>query len=96
MTKRISSFGAIAQRRERSVQQLDGPRVDVKVEFGPQAEQNIGGVTIRRHARIAHGSEKDGVEIALEHLHGARGKRGAVAQKALRAPIELHEFGLAI
>ena len=89
-------FAAIAQRSQRCVEQLHGPRVHVEIELGAQAEQNIGGVAIRRHARIAHSAEKNGVEIAPEHFHGAGGKRGAVAQEALGAPIELHEFGLAV
>src|SRR6266446_4957879 len=89
-------LAAVAQRRERTIEQFDGSSVHVKIELGTQAEKNIGGMAIRRHARIAHGAEENSVEIAPEHLHRSGGKRGAVAQKALRAPVELHEFSLAL
>src|SRR6266704_3852413 len=89
-------FAAVAQRRERTIKQLDGARVHVKIELGTQAEKNIGGMAIRRHARIAHGAEENSVKIAPEHLHRARRQRGGVAQEALRAPIKLHEFRLAL
>src|SRR5207245_3169080 len=85
----------VAQRRERTIEQLDGSSVHVKIELGTQAEKNICGMAIRRHARIAHGAEENSVEIAPEHFHRAGGKRGAVAQEALRAPVELHEFSFA-
>src|SRR6266571_4434712 len=77
-------LAAVAQRRERTI------------ELGTQAEKNICGMAIRRHARITHGAEENSVEIAPEHFHRAGGKRGAVAQEALRAPVELHEFSLAL
>src|SRR5437879_10710396 len=88
-------FAAIAQRRQRRIEQLDGTRVHIKIELGAQPQKNIRGVTVRRHARIADGAEENSVEVAPEHFHGAGGKRGGVAQEALRAPVELHEFSFA-
>jgi len=89
-------FAAIPQRRERRIEQLHWPSVHVEVELGAEAQQNVRGVAIRRHPRIAHGAEKNGVEIASEHLHSVGRKRGAFAQEALRAPVEFHEISLTI
>src|SRR5579872_5181199 len=89
-------FAAVAQGRERGIEQFHGAGIHVKVELCAQSQKNVGGVPVRRHTRIAHGAKKDGVEVAAEHLHGARRKRRAVAQKALRAPVEIYEVGLAL
>src|ERR1700730_16038806 len=43
-------FAAIAQRRERAIEQIHGPCVNVEIKLGPQPEKNIGGGTNRKTA----------------------------------------------
>src|SRR5260370_37809097 len=77
-------FGAIAQRSEALVQQFDGSGIDVEVQLEAKAQQDIGGMLIRRHARIAKRAEKDGIEFVAEHFDGGRGQRNDLAQVLVR------------
>src|SRR6266852_4667171 len=85
-------FGAIAQRSEALVKQFDGSGVDIEVQLEAKAQQDIGGMLIRRHAGIAKRAEKDGIEFVAEHFDGARGQRNALAQVLVRAPIQFDKF----
>ena len=86
---------AIAQRSERSIQQFHGPGVDVEIELEAQAEQNVGGVFVAGHTRIAHRAEQDGVKFVAQHLLAAFGQRCSIAQIAVGAPVNFGEFEFA-
>src|SRR3989449_9221565 len=59
------------QRRKIGVQQLYRPEVDVEIEPEPQSEQDIPGVLVPGHARIAQGAqEEDRKSTRLNSSHG--------------------------
>ena len=54
------------------MQQFHRPGVDVEVELKTKAQQDIGGMLIRRHARVAERAEENGVKLLAKHSDGAR------------------------
>ena len=44
------------------------------------------------HARIAEGSDQDGVEVAAQHGEAVWRHRGLIAQIAIGAPVEMGQF----
>jgi len=83
---------AVFQRSETLVEELRRTGIDEEVEFEAQAEEDVGGVLIGGHARIAQRTEKDGVEFALEHFDRALGKRDFFAEVFIGGPVEFDEF----
>ena len=55
---------ATLQRAEPLVEQRHRPIVHIQVERDPHAEQDVAGVAVVGHARIADRTQKDGVEVA--------------------------------
>src|SRR5882672_7478112 len=85
-------LGAVAQRCQPVVEQFDGPGVDVEVEFETKPQQDIGGVLIRRNARIPERAKENGVEFVAQYFDGTDWEAYALAQKLVRAPVEFDEF----
>src|SRR5882672_1351963 len=85
-------LGAVAQRCQPVVEQFDGPGVDVEVEFETKPQQDIGGVLIRRNARVPERAKKNSVEFIAQHFDGTDWEAYALAQKLVRAPVEFDEF----
>src|SRR5580704_6451642 len=85
-------FGAVAQGSEPVVKQLDGPGVNVEVQLEAQPKQDVGGMLIRRHARVSERAKKNGIKLVPQHLYCTRGQRDAFPEVLFRAPIEFHEF----
>ena len=81
----------VLQRAELGVEEPHRTVVHVQVEAEPHAEQDVGGVAVVGHARVAQRAEQDGVEAALQHLQGALGQRDARLQIMIRAPFEMGE-----
>src|SRR5204862_8318483 len=51
------------QRTQPIVEQADRPVVGVEIELEADAEENVPGVTVVRHARIAERADEDGIEL---------------------------------
>ena len=89
------AFGAVAKRGQTIVEQFHRPGVDVEIELEAQAQQNVGGVLIDGHARVAQRAEEDGVEFIAKHFDGAGGQRDAFPEVLVGAPVELDELDVA-
>ena len=80
------------ERRQPLVEQPHRAQVDVEVELEAQAEQDVARVHLLGHARIAERAEQDRRVVIAQLLDRALGQRGAVAQPALGAPVELDQL----
>jgi hypothetical protein len=83
------------ERAELLVEEPHGPVVHVEVELEAHPEEDVGGVPIVGHPRVAHRSEEDRAEALAEELEAARRKRLARLQVALRSPVERGHADLA-
>ena len=79
-------FGAAVQRSQPLVQQFHRPGVHVEIELEAQAQQNVGGVLVGGHTRIAERAKQDGVEFIAQHFDRAVGQANAFAQEICRRP----------
>jgi hypothetical protein len=70
---------AILERRQARVEKFHRTQIDVEVEPAPHPQQNILGVLIRRHARVAERARQNRVELAREHVERAVRQAHALA-----------------
>src|SRR6185312_10493024 len=84
---------AAFQRTQALVEQLDGPVVDVEVQLEARAEQDVAGVAIVGHARIAERADEDRVEAAQCVVAVLR-DGDARLQEVIGAPRQMLEFEL--
>ena len=82
---------SVLQRAKRSVQQFHRADIGVKIHLKAHAQQNFFGVDVRRHARIAEGSDEDGVEVAGQHLEAVGRNSGALDDVAISSPVKMSE-----
>jgi hypothetical protein len=52
------------------VEEFGGASVDEEIELEAQAQEDVGSVLVGRDAGIAHGAEKDSVELIAKHRDG--------------------------
>ena len=78
----------VAQRTEPCVEEADGTEVHVEIEFEAQAQQDLPAVAHVGDARIAEGTEQDGIEVGAEGLERLVGEGRAILQIALGPEVE--------
>ncbi len=88
----MSSGRSVLQRTERSVEQLYRAHVGVEIHLETHAQQNFFGVNVGGHAGIAERADKDGVEVAGQHVKAVGWDGGAVDEVAVGSPIEEGEL----
>jgi hypothetical protein len=99
----IQAFGVLAknrevdvrrrsplQRAEPRVEQADRPVVDIQIELEAGAEQDVAGVAVVGHARIAEGADQHGVELP-QQLVAVRRQRDAGLQIVIGPPGQVFE-----
>ena len=74
------------------VEQPNRTHVSVEIHFEAHAQQDLFGVDVGGHARVAQRADKDGVEVPRQHLKAIRRNGGAVDQIAVGAPVECGEL----
>ncbi len=65
-------FGPVAQRSEPVVEEFDGSGVDIEIELEAKTQQDVGGMLIRRHARVAERAKQNSVKLVAQHLDRTR------------------------
>src|SRR5216683_6621601 len=85
-------FGPVAQRSEPVVEEFDGSGVDIEIELEAKTQQDVGGMLIRRHARVAERAKQNGVKLVAQHFDGPGREGHTFAQILVRAPIKLDKF----
>src|SRR5215475_2208181 len=83
---------AIFERSEAFVEELGGTGVDEEIELETEAQENIGGMLIRRDSRIAERAEEDSVEFVLKYLDRAFRERDFFAEVFIGGPVEFDKF----
>jgi hypothetical protein len=56
------------------VEELNRSKVDVQVQTEPQPQQDVAGMLVARHPRVAKSAEEDGVHIVAEVAEGVVGE----------------------
>ena len=67
-TKFTSADPATLQRAQTIVEQPHRPVVHVQIELEAGAEQDVAGMPVVGHARIAERADEDGVELAEQRV----------------------------
>jgi hypothetical protein len=83
--------GRVPKRTQAVVVEAGRPQVHIEVELEAQAEEHLGGIADVGNARIADGSEKDGVGLG-DGLEGGFRHGGLPSQHRRRADLELLEL----
>src|SRR5260370_22009952 len=76
------------------MEKFDRARIHKEIQLKAKPQKNVRGMLVRRNARIAERSEKNGVEFVAEHFDRTSGKCDAFAQEFIGAPIEFDKLNL--
>ena len=78
-------WGASLQRAQALVEQLHRPVVHVEIQLEAGAEQDVARVPVVGHARVAQGTDEDGIELP-EGVVAAGGQGDARLEIVIGAP----------
>ena len=67
--------GRNAQGRQVGVEQLYRTEIDVEIELESQTQEDVAGMFVARHPRIAECAEEDGIDVVAQMVKGGVGER---------------------
>ena len=82
------------QRAQPLVKQCHRTMVDVEIQLEAGAQQNVAGVAVVRHARVAQRADEDRVELVAQHGIAVGRNRDAGGQIVIGAPGQRFEHDL--